>query len=410
MKDPLSASTSRRRVLQASALGGITAFATPALAQALANLGLPGSPSMREMTTVFPQKGPMILQRNRPPLLETPMEVFDGSVFTPNDRFFVRWHWAVIPPSVDVDQFRLKVHGAVERPLSISLAALLNDLPRVEIAAVNQCSGNSRGFFQPPVPGGEWGHGAMGNAKWMGVRLRDVLDKAGVKAGARQVRFSGMDEPVVPTGPDFKKSLAIDHARDGEVMLAFAMNGEALPLLNGFPLRLIVPGWFSTYWVKMLSDIEVLDHADENFWMAKAYKLPDNRWADVSPGQTGYSTVPISTMVPRAWITNLSEGASVRLADVVPIRGIAMGGTRGVAKVDISPDGGRHWYPTELSPDEGRYSFRRWQISAKLPHGGKVPLTVRCTNSAGETQPMAQNWNPGGYRRAGAETITINAA
>ena len=210
--------------------------------------------------------------------------------------------------------------------------------------------------------------------------------------------------------PLFKKSLAIDHARDGEVMLAFAMNGEALPLLNGFPLRLIVPGWFSTYWVKMLSDIEVLDHADENFWMAKAYKLPDNRWADVTPGQTGYSTVPISTMVPRAWITNLSEGASVRLADVVPIRGIAMGGTRGVAKVDISPDGGRHWYPTELSPDEGRYSFRRWQISAKLPHGGKVPLTVRCTNSAGETQPMAQNWNPGGYRRAGAETITINAA
>ncbi|TPG21883.1 oxidase [Sphingomonas koreensis] len=410
MLDPLMAQINRRRVLQASALGGLAAFATPALAQKLADLGLPGGPSSREMTTAFPQKGAMILQRTRPPLLETPMEVFDTGVFTPNDRFFVRWHWAVIPPSVDVDAFRLKVHGAVDRPLSISLANLLRDLPRVELPAINQCSGNSRGFFEPRVPGGEWGHGAMGNAKWMGVRLRDVLDKAGVKAGAVQVRFSGMDEPVVATAPDFKKSLTIDHARDGEVMLAFAMNGEALPLLNGFPLRLIVPGWFSTYWVKMLNDIEVLDHPDDNFWMAKAYKLPDNHWASVAPTDKNYPTVPISTMVPRAWITNLADGDAVAATDPNYIRGIAMGGTRGVAKVDISPDLGRHWYPTQLGPDEGKYSFRRWEIVAKLPHASRVPLTVRCTNHGGETQPMTQNWNPGGYRRAGAETITVVAA
>ncbi|MDQ2893921.1 MAG: molybdopterin-dependent oxidoreductase [Pseudomonadota bacterium] len=410
MSNPLMTRIDRRRVLQASALGGMAAFATPALAQTLIDLGLPGGPSSREMTTAFPQKGAMILQRTRPPLLETPMEVFDTGVFTPNDRFFVRWHWAVIPPSVDVDSFRLKVHGAVDRPLSISLADLLRDLPRVEIAAVNQCSGNSRGFFEPRVPGGEWGHGAMGNAKWMGVRLRDVLDKAGVKAGALQVRFSGMDEPVVASAPDFKKSLSIDHARDGEVMIAFAMNGEALPLLNGFPLRLVVPGWFSTYWVKMLSDIEVLTQPDDNFWMAKAYKLPANHWANVSPTDKDFPTVPISTMVPRAWITNLAEGDAVAATDPNYIRGIAMGGTRGVAKVDISPDQGRHWYPTRLGPEEGKYGFRRWDITARLPHAGRVPLSVRCTNAGGETQPMAQNWNPGGYRRAGVETITVVAA
>src|SRR5579871_1131754 len=217
---------------------------------------LPFAQGSREIVRDFPQKGPMILQRTRPPLLETPFEVFDRGVFTPNDRFFVRWHWAVIPTSVDVTTFRLAVRGHVNQTLSLSLDDLMS-LPRVELAAVNQCSGNSRGFYQPRVPGGQWGNGAMGNALWTGVRLKDVLDRAGVKAGAVQVRFNGLDDPVVPDGPDFKKSLDIDHARDGEVMIAYAMNGEQLPLLNGFPLRLIVPGWYSTYWIKMLDDVEV---------------------------------------------------------------------------------------------------------------------------------------------------------
>jgi DMSO/TMAO reductase YedYZ molybdopterin-dependent catalytic subunit len=171
-----------------------------------------GGPNERPMTTAFPQKGAMILQRSRPPLLETPFEVFDKGVFTPNDQFYVRWHWAVIPTEVDVDKFRLAVRGHVNQVLSLSLKDILA-MPRVEIAAVNQCSGNSRGFFQPRVAGGEWAHGAMGNARWMGVRLKDVLDRAGVKAGAVQVRLNGADEPVVSDAPDFKKSLAIDHAR-----------------------------------------------------------------------------------------------------------------------------------------------------------------------------------------------------
>jgi DMSO/TMAO reductase YedYZ molybdopterin-dependent catalytic subunit len=236
-------------------------------------LPIAGDPRQRPVTHDFPQKGPMILQRTRPPLLETPMEVFDRGVFTPNDRFYVRWHWAVIPTSVDADAFRLTVRGHVNQVLSLSVGDLLK-MPRVELAAVNQCSGNSRGFFSPRVPGAQWAHGAMGNARWTGVLLKDVLDRAGVKSGAVHVRFNGLDEPVVPEAPDFQKSLDIDHARDGEVMIAFAMNGEQLPLLNGFPLRLIVPGWYSTYWVKMLSEIEVLDRADDNYWMATAYTIP----------------------------------------------------------------------------------------------------------------------------------------
>ena len=178
------------------------------------------------------------------------------------------------------------MRGHVEKNLSLPLNEILT-LPRVELVAVNQCSGNSRGYFLPRVAGGQWSNGAMGNAKWTGVRLKDILDRAGVKSGAVQVRFNGLDEPVVPDAPDFMKSLDLDHARDGEVMIAFAMNGQQLPLLNGFPLRLVVPGWYSTYWVKMLSDIEVLDKPDDNFWMKTAYTIPDTPHANVTPSPAG---------------------------------------------------------------------------------------------------------------------------
>jgi DMSO/TMAO reductase YedYZ molybdopterin-dependent catalytic subunit len=370
---------------------------------------LPGGPDLRAITTDFPDKGPMILQRSRPPLLETPFDVFDKGVFTPNNEFFVRWHWAIIPTEVDVKTFRLNVHGHVNQALSLSIPEILA-LPRVEIVAVNQCSGNSRGYFEPRVPGGQWSNGAMGNARWTGVRLKDVLDRAGVKAGAIQVRFSGMDQPVTPDGPKFMKSLQIDHARDGEVMIAFAMNDQQLPLLNGFPLRLIVPGWYSTYWVKMLNDIEVLDKPDSNFWMTKAYLVPDTPDGDVRPGQTGVKLVPISRMLPRSFITNLLQGTKVHLGAPTLVRGIAFGGDAGVARVDFSADNGKTWRPALLGPGEGKYSFRRWQAEITVPAPGANSLMSRCTNTAGVTQPDKPNWNPGGFMRNVIESIQVTAA
>jgi DMSO/TMAO reductase YedYZ molybdopterin-dependent catalytic subunit len=399
---------SRRSLLRQIALAGVSLAAAPAFADDLVKLPLPSDPRERPLTRDFPQKAGMILQRTRPPLLETPMEVFDRGVFTPNDQFYVRWHWAVIPNSVDVNSFRLSVRGHVEQALSLSIDDLLR-LPRVELAAVNQCSGNSRGFFLPRVTGAQWAHGAMGNAKWTGVRLKDVLDRAGVKGGAVQVRFNGLDEPVVPDAPDFKKSLAIDHARDGEVMIAFAMNGEQLPLLNGFPLRLIVPGWYSTYWVKMLSDIEVLDQPDDNFWMAVAYTIPDTPHANIAPGQTGVKMIPINRMVPRSFFTNLAAGTSVPANTNAPVRGIAFGGDTGVAKVELSLDGGKSWQPATLGTDYGKYSFRQWQSTISLPEKGNHALMVRCTNSAGEVQPDQPNWNNSGFMRNVIETVQVNA-
>jgi len=351
----------------------------------------------------------MILQRTRPPLLETPMEVFDRGVFTPNDQFYVRWHWAVIPNSVDADKFRLSVRGHVNRALSLSLDDLRHGLPQVELAVVNQCSGNSRGYFSPRVPGAQWSHGAMGNAKWTGVRLRDVLDRAGVKAGAVQVRFNGLDEPVVPDGPDFRKSLDIDHARAGEVMIAYAMNGEQLPLLNGFPLRLIVPGWYSTYWVKMLSDIEILDRPDDNYWTAVAYTIPDTPHANITPGQTGVKLVPINRMPPRSFFTNVTDGKSFATDTNAVARGIAFGGDAGVAKIELSSDGGRSWQLARLGVDHGKYSFRQWEADFALIEAGPHSLMVRCTNTNGEVQPDTPNWNNSGFMRNVVETVKVVA-
>jgi DMSO/TMAO reductase YedYZ molybdopterin-dependent catalytic subunit len=401
---------SRRSLLQASALGVSSLLAPAAFAADTIRLPLPGGPDERQLTTAFPGKGEMVLQRTRPPLLETPFSVYDKGVFTPVDQFYVRWHWAGIPTSMDAATHTVTISGHVNNQMRFTLAELINGFPHVELAAVNQCSGNSRGFFQPRVPGGEWGNGAMGNARWVGVRLRDVLDAAGVKPGAVQVQFEGAERPVVPNAPNLKKSLSVDHARDGEVMIAWLMNGESLPLLNGFPFRLVVPGWYATYWTKALQHIRVLDHEDTNFWMHPAYTFPDN-WphANMTPGEKDVKFVPINRMVPRSFFTNLADGATVAAARAVELRGIAFGGDAGVRMVQVSSDGGRTWRAAQLGHDYGRFSFRQWNAHFQLARGEHT-LMVRCTNTGGLRQPMKPNWNPGGFMRNVVESVTVTAA
>src|SRR5271166_4461698 len=205
MWDVRDGAPTRRRVLgQFGAAAGLAMMGGAARADQTVTFPFPDGVGERPIATNFPGKGPMVLQRTRPPLLETPFEVFNRGVFTPNDHFFVRWHWAVIPENVDVAAFKLAVRGHVNQALSLSFADLLA-MPRVEVVAVCQCSGNSRGLFQPRVAGAQWQNGAMGNARWTGVRLRDVLDRAGVKAGAVAVRSSGLDDPVVPAAHKLMK-------------------------------------------------------------------------------------------------------------------------------------------------------------------------------------------------------------
>lgn len=396
------ADLSRRSALAALGTG---AFAAPLWAQQAARLGFANGE--RPVAGGFPEKGAMIVQRSRAPLLETPLDVLGRSVFTPNDRFYVRWHYSDIPLSVDAAAFRLRIGGAVTRPRVLSLGALLK-LPRVEIAAVNQCSGNSRGHFTPRVPGAQWGHGAMGNARWTGVRLKDVLELAGVGPGAVAVRFSGLDRPPVDEAPWYAKSLDIDHARDGEVMIAFAMNGAPLPMLNGFPIRLVVPGWFSTYWIKALDRIEVLTQADDGFWMAKAYRIPATPMASVTPGTSDFATTPIGPMVPRSFVTSHGDGVAVAAGRPLALGGIAMGGTVGVASVDYRIGDGA-WTAATLGPDHGRYSFRSWSATASPLPPGEHRVAVRCTATDGRAQSDAAIWNPGGYQRGTIETIAVRA-
>ena len=408
--DVLGRQMTRRLLLGAAGMGGLALLPAPARAEETVDLRVPGGPSTRPITTAYPQKGRMILQRTSPPWLETPFEVFDKGVFTPNDQHYVSWHWANFPSEIDLDKFRLTVRGHVNQTLSLSTKDILHGLPRVELAAVSQCAGNSRIYMQPRVPGAQWANGSMSNALWTGVRLKDVLDRAGVKPGALQVRFGGLDEPVIQGAPKFLKSLEIDHARNGEVMIAFAMNGEQLPLLNGFPLKLVVPGWCGVYWIKMLNDIEVLDQPDTNYWTTTGYRIPNTPHATVRPGETGVKVVPVTRMVPRSFITNIHSGDRVPAGRPTQARGIAFGGDCGVAHVDLSVDGGKSWHPTQLGRDEGKYGFRQWHTQFTLPLPGKHSLMIRCINRHGLEQPNTPVWNPAGYMLNTIESTHVIAA
>ena len=355
----------------------------------------------------YPQKRPMIGLTSRPPQLETPFPVFDEGIITPNDAFFVRYHLANIPLNIDPATFSVEIKGTLDRPLKLSLADI-KKLPAIEIVAVNQCSGNSRGFFTPRVAGGQLGNGAMGCARWHGVPLKTVLDMAGVQAGAKQVAFGGLDGPVMDTTPDFAKALDIDHASDGEVMLAYGMNGEDLPVLNGFPLRLIVPGYFGTYWVKHLNEITVLDHEFDGFWMKSAYRIPDTPNNSVEPGTAPKATIPINRFTVRSFITNVTDGAKLKAGRTV-LKGIAFDSGKGIKEVAVSTDGGNTWVPAKLAHEIGKYSFREWKLPVKLA-AGSYELKVRATSNAGEVQPAEPRWNPAGYLRNVIETYRVTVA
>ncbi|MCJ2131413.1 molybdopterin-dependent oxidoreductase [Methylobacterium sp. E-045] len=356
----------------------------------------------------YPGKRPLIQMTSRPPQLETPFSVFDEGPITSNDAFFVRYHLAGLPSEIDPDTYRLEIKGKVNTPLSLTLADLKR-LDSIEITAVNQCSGNSRGFFEPRVAGGQLANGAMGCARWKGVPLKTVLERAGIQADVKQAVFEGLDGPVLEATPDFAKSLNIDHAVNGEVMLAYAMNGEDLPFLNGFPLRLVVPGYYGTYWLKHLNAITLIDTVFEKFWMKPAYRIPANACACTEPGgKMPAETVPINTFNVRSFVTSLADGSRIR-AGTMPLRGIAFDGGSGIKDVVVSTDDGKSWVPASLGTDLGRFAFRQWSLNVDLAEG-RHAIRVRATSQAGQTQPMDPLWNPPGYMRNVVETTHVTAS
>ncbi len=350
----------------------------------------------------YPQKFPLILLTDRPVQLETPRHYF-LTPFTPNGAFYVRWHLDRIPTSVNLSEWRLQVEGNVEKPLSLTLADLMSGFQSLTVAAVNQCSGNSRSRFQPRVPGGQWGNGAMGNARWTGVRLAELLERAGVKPGAVQVQFEGLDRGSGPEGRGshkFLKSLKLDDPVLEDCLVAYAMNDEPLPMLNGFPVRLVVPGYFATYWVKALSWIRVLREPDENFWMKPAYRIPDTLRGNTSPEEMEAGRVkmiPIHRMPVRSFLVSPDGTSKVPAGMPVRARGIAFSGHGRVSRVEFSSDDGRTWGEARLGEDFGPYSFRTWDFLWTPERPGKYRLAVRATDEKANRQPDEGLWNPGGY-------------
>src|SRR5882724_4395328 len=332
----------RRQFLLSAAWAAAAAVAAPLRSLAEGTETQPFGNGVRELIA-YPQKRPLMRITTRPPHLETPFSVFNDGAITSSDAFFVRYHLANIPLSVDLASYRLKIGGKVTGPLSLSMQEIKSLAEPVEVVAVNQCSGNSRGFSNPRVFGAQLGNGSMGNARWTGVPLKAVLDKAGVGAIARQVTFNGLDTPVLPATSDFIKVLDVDLAMSPDVILAWAMNGADIPMLNGYPVKLIVPGYYGTYWVKHLSDIEVVESIFDGFWMSAAYRVPDNPTHSSEPGETVKVTVPISRFNVRSFITSLADGAKIPAGRETIVRGIAFDGGDGIREVAFSADDGQSW-------------------------------------------------------------------
>ena len=349
-----------------------------------------------------PQKVPLILLTDRPVQLETPRHYF-RTAFTPNEAFYVRWHLEGIPNAVDLKDWKLQIEGNVNNPLALSLPELMQKFKPVSLAAVNQCSGNSRSRLQPRVPGGQWGNGAMGNAMWTGVRLRELLDVAGIKSGSLQVQFQGLETGRGPKGLGsnlFLKSLDLGNAVLDECIVAYLMNDEPLPMLNGFPVRLVVPGYFATYWTKCLTWIRVLDAPDENFWMKTAYRVPDSPRGSTNPEDMKagkVKTVPIGPIPVRSFLISPDGTSKIPVGMNIRLRGIAFSGFGRVNRVEVSEDGGKSWLPAELGEDHGPYSFRTWEASWTAKSQGRPTLAVRATDEKGNTQPDEPVWNAGGY-------------
>ncbi len=410
MKYKLPPDISRRRFIVSSSICGLGILNTRVVADDY-NQNPTGFNSQSRELVNFPGKRPLYKVHTRPPHLETPFDVFNEEILTPNDAFFVRYHLSSIPLSIDASNYRLRIRGAVNVSMQFSLSDLKSLGDVVEVVAVNQCAGNSRGFFSPRVFGAQVGHGDMGNARWAGIPLRTVLLRAGVLPQAKQVVFNGMDEPILPETPDFRKSLSIEHALSSEPLLAWSMNGQDLPMLNGYPLRLVVPGFYGTYWVKHLMDIEVIDNeftGKDAFYMHSAYRLPDNDCFCSTPDSESMTkTRPITTLTVRSFITNIKPGDTIPLFKVVLLRGIAFDKGQGIKKVEISMDAGRNWLAANLGDDLGRYSFRTWSLKVSFEKKGPLNLMVRATNLLGETQSTSSDWNPGGYRRHVIEVTPI---
>ena len=383
----------RRRFL-GDAVCAVAAGLLPGVPAAAAQDGLPAGAVASAVLDALPGKRPLIKRSFRPPNYETPLASLHD-LYTPNDAFYVRWHMGV--PDVAPASWRLRVAGPAAKSAREFSLDELKRLPRHEVAAINQCSGNRRGLFQPHVTGVQWGYGAMGNARWAGARLRDVLEIAGIAPQAVEVAADGADTATL-SGPDFVKSLPMWKALDPDTLVAFEMNEAPLPRWHGAPARLVVPGWTATYWVKSVTQLTVLDQPFGGFWMKSAYRVPKGLFGPSRfESQENEQTAPITDIRVNSLIVMPEPGATVSRDGHLEVHGFAWDGGSGIRKVECSTDDGATWREAALGRDLGRYAWIPWRFALAPPANGPRILSVRATSRDGAAQPDALVQNPAGY-------------
>lgn len=402
-----------RRQILAGIAGAVGAGAVPGLAHAAETFLSEGLPAGEYDTAVLaPLQGkkPLIKLSYRPPNYETPLHYLRTPI-TPNDAFFVRYHLAVIPP-VDLKAWRLSVGGdAAEKSLTLTMAEL-RAFPPATVTAVCQCAGARRGWSEPHVAGVEWGPGAVGNAVWKGARLKDVLAKAGLRKDAIEIVLDGADGPVLDKTPDFRKSIPVEKALEDDTIIAYEMNGAPLPHFNGFPARLILPGWVATYWMKHVTSIDAVAKPFDGFWMKGAYRIPTGKFPVMQHFLTQANAVnePITEMLPNSLIVAPVTGARVTRGAAVEVEGLAWDGGYGIARVEVSIDGGAAWSDATLGDDLGRFSFRPWRYRFSPEKAGKVAILARASNRAGQAQVDKLIFNPAGYHNNVVRPTTVEVA
>jgi DMSO/TMAO reductase YedYZ molybdopterin-dependent catalytic subunit len=338
------------------------------------------------------KKTGMIVRSTRPEDLEMTIDGF-GTDITPIERFFVRSHHYT--PKVDLSTWKLKISGMVDRPIELTFEQI-QKMPKVETVAVLECAGNGRGFYEPSMPGLQWEHGAVGNGKWGGVKLADVLKLAGVGSNAMEICFDGADVPV-GTQPDFQRCIPLSKAMSQETLLVYEMNGEPLPTSHGFPLRVVVPGWAGDCWVKWLTGITVLDKPFEGFYMKTAYRHPG---APVKPGTAvdPANMLPVTRLSPKSVISYPENGAQIKVGEPLLVKGVVWSGGGSMVNVGkVSIDGGKHWEDVRPSTYNGPYAWRSVSFLCTPNREGYLQILMRAGDDTGDIQPMVQPWNPSGY-------------
>ena len=348
-------------------------------------------------------KSGMIVRSGRQDNLEMPMSGFLDEL-TPVEHFFTRSHH--YPAKVELSTWKLEITGAVSKPQNLDFETI-RKLPKVETVAVCECAGNGRGFYEPSMPGLQWGHGGVGNAKWGGVRLADVLELAGADRNAAELVFDGADVPI-GTMPEFLRSIPTQRGFAPDTLLAYEMNGQPLPSAHGFPLRVVVPGWASDCWVKWLTKIDVSKTEFDGFFMKSAYRHPGR---GVRPGYAvdPAAMSPVTRLRAKSVIAYPADGAEVAVGKPLNIRGVGWTGDGNKLSIlQISLDGGRTWISPQGGTFNGNYAWRTWQYNYTPDKEGYVQISVRCGDDHGDFQPIVQSWNPSGYLWNVIHTIGVN--